>query len=385
MEVKKKKKIVMIVEAMLGGIRQHIFDIIENLDKERYEIYIIYSGLRADKTFVKDRSEWKNYAKLIQCNTMKRSIGKDDYLAYKIIVKMLKKIQPDIVHCHSSKAGLVGRLAARKCNVPLIIYTPNAYIFQSPELSLFRKMPYIVVERFLSRYATSVTINVSKGEMLLARKYKIDKPEKFTLIYNGIPKKELINKKQMREELGLDENKYYVGVTARCEHQKDPYTFLKIAEAVVHLYEEIEFVYIGDGVMQAEMCDWINEHELNSKIHMLGFRVDAAFIVGALDIYLSTALYEGLPYSMIEAMRAGVPIIATDTVGNNELVFEGINGRMFKIRDVSKACELIIEQYKNQYIKTQDVKRTFEKRFSTENMMENLNKIYDDGSHGNIL
>ena len=371
-----KKKIVLIVEAMLGGIRQHVCDIVENLDKETYEIYIIYSDLRADETFEKDINRLKKQAKLIKCNAMKRSIGKDDYIAYKTIVKILKKIQPDIVHCHSSKAGIVGRMAARKCKVPLIIYTPNAYVFQSPQVSIFKKLPYILVERFLSRYATSITINVSKGEMDLAQKYKLDKPEKFILIYNGIPRIELKDKRQIREELGLDENKYYVGVTARCEHQKDPYTFLRIAEKVILLNEEIEFVYIGDGGMQEEMCDWIKEHGLSSKIHMLGFRTDAAFIVGALDLYLSTALYEGLPYSMIEAMRAGVPIIATDTVGNNELVFEGINGRMFPIRDIDKACKLILKQYKENGTKPQDVKNTFEKRFSTENMMEHLNAVY---------
>lgn len=375
-EASGKKKIVMIVEAMLGGIRQHVCDIVENLDKEIYEVYLIYSDYRADETFEKDINRLRKQAKLIKCNAMKRSIGRDDYTAYKILTKILGKIQPDIVHCHSSKAGIVGRMAARKNKVPLIIYTPNAYAFQSPQISTLKKLPYIFVERFLSRYATSVTINVSKGEMDLAQKYKLDKPEKFILIYNGIRQIELKDKRQIREELGLDENKYYVGVTARCEHQKDPYTFLKIAEKVVLSNEDIEFVYIGDGAMQEGMCEWITEHELNSKIHMLGFRMDAAFIVGALDIYLSTALYEGLPYSMIEAMRAGVPIIATDTVGNNELVFEGINGRMFPIRDVDKACKLILEQYKKNVIKAQDVKSTFEKRFSTENMMEHLNTVY---------
>lgn len=375
-EVSEKKKVVMIVEAMLGGIRQHVCDIVESLDKETYEIYIIYSDLRADETFEKDKTWLRKQAKLIKCNAMKRSIGKEDYVAYKMIIKILREIQPDIVHCHSSKAGIVGRLAAKKCKVPLIIYTPNAYAFQNPETLMAKKIIYILGERFLSRYATSMTINVSKGEMYLARKYRIDKAEKFTLIYNGIPQTKLKDKRQIRKELGLDEQKYYVGVTARCEHQKDPYTFLKIAEKVVSSIAEIEFVYIGNGGMQEEMNEWIVEHGLKSRVHMLGFRTDAAFIVGGLDLYLSTALYEGLPYSMIEAMRAGVPIIATNTVGNNELVFEGINGKMFAVKDVDMAYKLIMEQYKEQKIKPQDVKNTFVNKFSTETMMKNLERIY---------
>lgn len=371
-----KRKIVMIVEAMLGGIRQHVCDIVESLNQQEYEIYVIYSNLRADDTFKKDRDQLTQYAKLIQCNSMQRLLGMKDFTAYKEIVKILKKIQPDIVHCHSSKAGIVGRLAAKKCKIPLIIYTPNAYAFQSPDISFIKKYIYIYAEKILSRYATSLTINVSKGEMKLAQNYKLDKPEKFELIYNGIRQIELKEKDQIRSGLGLDANTFYVGVTARCAPQKDPFTFLKIAEKVVQRNSNIEFIYIGDGEFYEEMDKWIVERGLGRKIHMLGFCSDAAVIVGAFDLYLSTSLYEGLPYSMIEAMRAGVPIIATDTVGNNELVFEGINGRLFSIGDVDRASKLVLEQYEKNNITQENVKETFKREFSIDAMMNKLNEVY---------
>lgn len=371
-----KKKIIMIVEAMLGGIRQHVCDIVESLDRQEYEIYVIYSSLRADDTFKKNKEQLTKYAELIQCNAMQRSIGMKDFTAYKEIVKILKDIRPDIVHCHSSKAGIVGRLAARRCKVPLIIYTPNAYAFQSPDVSQVKKNIYILAEKILSRYATSLTINVSKGEMKLAQNYKLDRPEKFKLIYNGIPQIELKDAQKIRKELGMNQNKFWVGVTARCAKQKDPFTFLKIAEKTVHRNSDIEFAYIGDGELQEEMNKWIMEHELEQKIHMLGFRTDAAMIVGAFDLYLSTALYEGLPYSMIEAMRAGVPIIATDTVGNNELVFNGINGKLFAVGDVDRASELILEQYEKNNIMREKVKETFISEFSLDAMMDKVNEVY---------
>ncbi|MCM1542861.1 MAG: glycosyltransferase [Blautia sp.] len=371
-----KKKLVMIVEAMLGGIRQHVCDIAENLDRTGYEIYIIYSDLRADAVFKETKEELSGYAELICCNEMQRPISGKDFMAYKAIVKILREIHPDIVHCHSSKAGIVGRLAAKKCKVPLVIYTPNAYAFQSPDVSPLKKYVYIYAERLLSRRATSITLNVSKGEMKLAQDYRIDRPEKFRLIYNGIPQTELKERMQIRKELGLRENIFYVGVTARCAPQKDPFTFLEIAGKTVQNQSNIEFIYIGDGELQGEMTQWITEHGLEQKIHMLGFRTDAAVIVGALDLYLSTALYEGLPYSMIEAMRAGVPVIATDTVGNNELVFEGVNGKLFPVKDADRAVGLILEQYRSGGIEREKVKNTFLKEFSVEVMVRQLNEVY---------
>ena len=371
-----KKRVVHIVEAMLGGIRQHVTDIIENLDQDKYDVYLVYSDRRADKAFFDEKGKLENCATLILCNEMQRELGTQDLEAYKALIRHLEKIKPDIVHCHSSKAGIVGRMAAKKCKVKTIIYTPHAYAFETPDIGNLKKNVYIYAERFLSRYATTMTINVSKGEMALAKQYRLDKDEKFTLIYNGIPDIELPLKEELKKELGLKNDIYYVGVTARCARQKDPMTFLEIAEKIVKERNDVEFLYIGDGEMMKQMQSFVKGHKLENKIHLLGFRSDANRIVGALDVYLSTALYEGLPYSMIEAMRAGVPIVATDTVGNNELVIDGQNGRQFEIGDVEKAARLVNSQIERKEIKVDLVRKSFKENFSLKAMMFKTNAVY---------
>lgn len=369
-------RVAIVVEALLGGIRQHVYDIVCGLDSEKYEVYFIYSDLRADETFYEQKKEMSQHAKLILCNEMQREIGKKDYAAYRRLVQIFQEIKPDIVHCHSSKAGIVGRLAAKHCKVKKIIYTPNAYAFQSPDISKQKKMLYILAEKFLSRYACNITINVSKGEMNKALEYHLDKPDKFTLIYNGIPEKKLPDRHTLRERLGLRNDCYYVGFTGRCAEQKDPFTFLQIAKNVIEKEDNVEFLYIGDGDLKNAMEQWISVHGLQDKIHMLGFRKDASEIVGALDIYLSTALYEGLPYSMIEAMRAGVPIIATDCIGNNELVFDGINGKIFPVRDSDSGANLLLNQMNKNGIKYKSVQEIFNMNFSLERMLDELEKMY---------
>ncbi len=130
-----------------------------------------------------------------------------------------------------------------------------------------------------------------------------------------------------------------IGVTARVVEQKDPVTFMKIAKRIVEQESRAEFIYIGNGEMEQEIKAWIKNEHLEKKIHMLGFRNDASVLVSMFDIYLSSALYEGLPYSVIEAMRARVPIIATDVVGNNELVIDGVNGMLFPVGNVEKGSK----------------------------------------------
>ena len=379
------KKVVLIAEAMLGGIRQHVFDIARKLNKEEFQVYLIYSDERADEKFFEEIKEFGKSVELIKCNEMQRSLGWHDVNAYKKIKQLLKGIQPDIVHCHSSKAGVVGRLAAKKCNVPLILYTPNAYAFQSPECSIMKKWLYIWAERYLSRNACSMTINVSKGEMNKALEYKVDKPEKFMLIYNGIPQIDIPDRTVLRSRLALRQDIQYVGFTGRCAKQKDPMTFLKIAKQVISLRDDVEFLYIGDGDLEDSMKEWIEQHQLSEKIHMLGFRNDSAEIVGALDIYLSTVCRcsltylpknEGLPYSMIEAMRAGVPIIATNCIGNNELVFERINGLLFPVRDIESGSKCIISQIENKLISRENAVSTYASVFSVEKMMDSLQRVY---------
>lgn len=369
-------KVVEIVEAMLGGIRQHVCDIVENLEPSKYKVYLIYSENRADAEFFKKMQLLKKSAILIPCNLLQRELGIKDMEAYYFLKKVIHEIQPDIVHCHSSKAGILGRLAAKKNHVKAIYYTPNAYSFQNPKLSYIKRYIYIWAEHFLSKYCTTKTINVSKGEQKLALKYKLDVPEKFHVIYNGVPHIALLEREKLRGFYGFQKDDYIVGVTARCAEQKDPLTWLRIAKNVINRIEKAKFVYIGEGELLNSMEKWVKENQLSEKIHLFGFRADASIIVGMFDVYLSTALYEGLPYSVIEAMRAGVPLFVTDVTGNNELVQEEKNGRLFHTKDVRRATDLIIQQYYKKSISNMQVKKSYDENFSLEIMMNNIDSLY---------
>lgn len=375
-----KKKIVIISEALGGGVRRHIIDLLENLDKNKFEIYFIFSLDRADEIIKEKIYDIRDLGiNLIEVESLKRNIGINDIIAYKNIYTLLKKIKPDIVHCHSSKAGVLGRLAAKVLRIKQVYYTPHAYYFQNPELSNVKKRAYALIESILSKYFTTMTINVSNGEKEIALKYKLDKKEKFCVIYNGIEKSTKTKEKSIDilREFNIKKDDIVIGVIARLSSQKDPHTFIDIAKKVCRVNDKIKFVYVGDGDLYNEISSRIYEENIDNTI-LTGFRSNIEDFLNTFDIFLTTALYEGMPYSLIEALRAGLPIVATDVIGNNEIVMENINGYLFETKKVDDAAKIILEIINLNKICNMSIQSLlyYEKMFSIDNMIKNYESLY---------
>ncbi|PAD44025.1 glycosyltransferase [Niallia circulans] len=368
-----KKKLLLICEAMGGGVRKHIVDIINNLSSD-YDIHLVYSPNRADQTF-KGFIEKNNICKLYPVLSFSREINvKKEIITLYAIIKLIKSIKPDIVHCHSSKAGFHGRLAAKMLGVKRIYYTPHAYIMQSDALSKVKKSCYLFIEKLFARFFTSTTINVSKGENQYAINKKIVKDSPHTVIYNGQER----NYKVDSSALSIGKVKC-IGTIARVDDQKDPFTFLSIAEKIIRYDNSIKFIYVGDGPYLREIQDIIESKKLDSKIQFVGFKSNVEDYLETIDIFLSTALYEGLPYSIIEALSWGKPVIATDVIGNNELVFNNVNGLLFKPKDTDDAVEKIklLMGNANQLKRYADESlRIYEEKFDIKNMVRELKELY---------
>ncbi|WP_232313342.1 glycosyltransferase, partial [Paenibacillus sp. P22] len=176
-------------------------------------------------------------------------------------------------------------------------------------------------ERILDKFS-DLTINVSEGERKTALHHKVTSPKKSILIYNGI--------KETKREITPDHRSFIVGTTARLEPQKDPWTFFYIAKDIVSRFENVKFVYVGDGSMRNEIEAEINKHNLQGRIILTGFQKNPLDFVQTFNIYLITSLYEGMPYSVLEALNFGLPLVATNVIGNNEVVENGYNGFLFE-------------------------------------------------------
>lgn len=380
------KKVLIICEALAGGVRKHVFDLIENLNKDEFSIYLMYSKNRNEIGLNEEikRIINKKEIHLIENQYLVRNIdAKNDIRAFLNILKLLIQIKPDIVHCHSSKAGALGRVASKMVFVKKIFYTPHAYIMQNQDVSKKKKYIYGVIEKILSRFFTTLTLNVSKGERQFAISNNIDKPQKFKVIYNGInfSKNYIYNTEILKKEVGIKDNEIVIGTAARLDNQKDPFTFMEIAKKVVNENPKVKFIYVGDGILKSKIENYILMNNLKSNVILLGFRRDIESILNIFDIYLITSIYEGLPYSLIEALRSKLPIVATDVVGNNEIVSNEFNGLLFKVRNVqdgvNKINYLLNGKYNINTMKSNSYK-LFNEKFTLNKMIKEIEKIYCD-------
>ena len=376
----RKINVLMVAEATGGGVRRHLLDLLEGLDPARFSLGLVYGTDRADSCFLDALPRLTGTVELFALPALGRELSPvRDAKALSGIVRAVRAFSPDVLHCHSSKAGALGRLAAMICGVRTVFYTPHAYSFENPALSAGKREFYRRIERALSRMATTATLTVSEGERDCALRAGIDLPGKFRVIYNGVeeaPERE----NRLRPMLGMPDAAPLVGCAARLDSQKDPMTFLEIVKKAAEKKARVSFVWIGDGPMAEELRQKRDELGLQKRLLLPGFLPDADRLVGELDYYLSTARYEGMPYAPLEALRAGVPVIATDVTGNREIALPGRSGLLFPAGDGAAGARLLLAELKAPTLSSADARQVFEERFTRNSMLHAIETLYQESA-----
>lgn len=361
-----KIKLMFISETMGGGLRKHLMLLLKALNPNKYQIMVIY-GPRVDQNFEEEKQKMA-HVQWIEIRELGRSLNfKKDIKSFKKVCAYIKEYNPEVVHCHSSKAGIIGRFAAKLMNVPKIFYTPHGYSFQSAEFSSSKRHLFVWLERMTSMLATTKTFNVSESEKKLALSYHVDKPDKFQVIYNGLPEVPYHETGRLKQLLNLPRESIIYGNCARISEEKNVPLFIDIALHSLKKYPSDHFVWIGSG------DDLEKYQNIHPNIHFIGYRKDADVLVNDFSGMLFTSKHEGLPYALLEALRAGVPIIATDVPGNNEVVIPGYNGYLFDATNVDRAVDLI---HQIQDISQKNIYADFQNRFSIQCMVDMIENNY---------
>ena len=271
---------------------------------------------------------------------MKRKISlMDDYRAYKKICAIIREFKPDIVHTHASKAGTIGRLAAHRCGVPVIIHTFHGHVFHS----YFGKLStlfYKTIERYLAGISTKIVAISKKQKQELSQVHKIAPEEKFTVIPLGFDLARFSEnteqkRKDFRHQFGLNDEVLVFGIIGRLVPIKNHKMFLS---AISHLQssgtKRFKAVVVGDGELKQELVAYaqslglsVSTEELPNKeatVVFTGWMKDADRALAGMDVVCLTSFNEGTPVSLIEAQAAGRPIVSTRVGGIEDVVQEGI-------------------------------------------------------------
>lgn len=287
----------------------------------------------------------------------------------------------DVVHTHSSVAGVVGRLAAYFSRVPVIIHHVHGWGLHE-KMSTFSRVLYLNLERLCARF-TNRLIVVSKTDIHKGLDYRIAKEEKFALIYNGIDQEKFehsVDEQQIREELGLKPDSDLVGMVGRLDEQKNPLDFIRAAAIVSESYDNVQFVFIGDGPLREDSENLIRELGLPGKFFLLGYRDDVTKIMPILKITALSSLWEGLPIVFLEALCAGKPIVANDVDGAKEIVIDGETGYLVTPGAPSEMAEKLLALLNDESL-CRDMEGIAKNRsgyYSVERMVAEIEQLYKD-------
>jgi len=320
-------RILHVVEATIAGVRTHVQVVTAGLDQRRFQS-VVACPLRRENACGDD--QFVNYLTSVGIPivpiAMRRSISpRADAAALWRLIGVLQGQRFDIIHLHSSKAGFLGRLAARVAGRgAAVVYSPHGLAFLGDQSPAKRQL-YLFLERLAGRMCDRI-IAVSAGEHEIIAQAGLISPDRIVQIENGIMPIMLpaaFDRSAMRRALGQPEDAPLIGTVARLSDQKNPRLFLDAAAQVLRNEPKAQFVWCGGGELLDAASAYAQELGIAASCSFLGHRSDAHQVLAALDYFWLTSDYEGLPLAPLEAMALRVPVIATDVVGTRDLLASG--------------------------------------------------------------
>jgi glycosyltransferase involved in cell wall biosynthesis len=321
-----------ITKLELGGAQKQLLGLINSLDKQRYSIFLFTAK---DGLLISE-------AALIEGVILKKSKFLErlinplkDILALFEIYCFIKKNRIQVVHTHSSKAGILGRLAAKLAKTPVIIHTVHGWSFNDYQPASIRYL-YIFLEKFCATFTNKIIV-VSKFDQDKGLENSVGKKNQYALIRYGLDAqvfKDAGRRSQSRQLLGLSDTDLVVGMVACFKPQKAPLDFIALAGLIKKDFPDTKFVLVGDGQLRKKVDIRIKQLNLGGQVILTGWHNDIPLILSGLDVFVLTSLWEGLPIVILEAMAAGVALVATDTGGIAEIVVNGTTGYLVKPQDI---------------------------------------------------
>lgn len=356
-----------ITQADGGGAQKYV------LSHASYFKGSIAAGNEATKLF-KDASDFS--LSTFNLSHLKRNINPyHDLLAIWEIRELVKKLKPDIVHLNSSKAGVLGSFACIGLRNK-IVFTAHGFVFNEP-LPFWLKSFYLALEKVASSYRDFI-ITVSEADRNSALEKKLIAPEKISVVHNGITPIVFLPKEEAKKDLALSNDKFIIGTVGNLYLTKGTDVLINAVSLIdKKILSQLQILIIGDGNLKSNIKNQISKLGLEKNISLLGNIENSSQYLHAFDIFVLPSRKEGFPFTLLEAMQAGLPIIATDVGGNKEAL--GNAGILVKSENPKAIAEAIEKLYNNEALRKtlsqQSLKRS--SLFTEEKMLLETKKVYE--------
>ncbi|MBP7793075.1 MAG: glycosyltransferase [Candidatus Goldbacteria bacterium] len=374
--MKKKKNIAIIITRLdLGGAQKIALYLAEKLDKQKFNVHLI-----AGKGGYLDKYAMQLTKKGVKVNLWTEikhpiNIFFDVIAVYKLRDYFIKN-NIDIVHTHSSKAGILGRKAAFIARIKKVMHTIHGFPFHEHQNPFIHSV-YVLIEKIFAGM-TNKLIAVGYDVMEYGLNKGVGSRDKYVVIRPGINvnsfKNTKVDRKKYLKKYGLNQDLFTVGMVGNLKKQKNPYGFVKIAKAVIDETKDVQFVFAGDGKNADKINKMLDKYKISDKVKFIGWIDEPEKFFKSIDLFLLTSLWEGLPCTLVQAVCAGNCCVATDVGGNREFMKDiGLRQYLFEPEDYETAKELIIK-IKKYGQKKPDTKKIYE--YDLKYVLKEHKKIY---------
>jgi glycosyltransferase involved in cell wall biosynthesis len=324
-----KIRVLHIITRMIpGGADENTLQTVLGLDKNHFQVDLIVGG---------QSDEWMlqriEYCRVIIIPELVRNPSPiNEIKAFLKIMRIIRQERYLIVHTHTAKAGIIGRFAAWLCKTPIIVHTLHGTTFHRAIRPLEAAL-YRVLERFAARI-TDQLITVGDDLRKIYLDAGVGTPDQYETIRSGFEISRFLlsdaeialRRRKIRRELGISDTTWIIGSASRLEPRKGQYYFLQAAQRLLLKYPDLVFVIAGDGPSAKELRTLAHSLRIMSKVRFLGHRTDIEDVMAAMDIFVLSSLWEGLPQVLVQAAALGRPIVSFDAEGAKEIVHGGENG-----------------------------------------------------------
>lgn len=326
---------------------------------------------------------------------MKRAINPlNDRIAYNEVRDLIRKFKPDIIHTHAAKAGVLGRLAAYNCKVPVILHTFHGHVFHS-YFSKMQTNSFIMIERYLAKKSSGIIAISESQKNELANVYNICEPEKIEIIPLGLDIDKFIQnpekkRAEFRKKFFIEEDEIAIGIIGRIVPVKNHQLFVAAADRLRKMTnKKLKFLIVGDGDIRQHIQSeclkrhfdyvYFPEEKRSASVIFTSWQTQIDNVLDGLDIVALTSHNEGTPLSLIEAQAAGKPLVSTNVGGVLDVVNPQLKNFVTPPGDEEQFANALLQLVENEQLRHSIGERGREfalNKFSYQRLVKDMSEYY---------
>lgn len=371
-----------ITRLIIGGAQENTILTAQLLDRTRWRVDVISGPQTGSEGSLIDTARDAGVSLTVEPTLVRQISPVNDLRALWHLIRLMRDQDYVIVHTHSSKAGILGRWAAKLAGVPIIVHTVHGWAYHDRQHRFVRAF-YIWLER-LTLPITDIMIVVSPTDRIKGLEDSIGHAKHYRLIRSGIELDRFghpqVSREETRVRWGIPENATVVGTVTRLSPQKAPMDFVKSAANIARCHPDVYFMMIGDGPLRQDVERYADDLGISHHLVLTGLRRDIPELMAAFDIFVLSSLWEGLPRVLPQAMAASLPIVATAADGSAEVVEDGVNGFLTPPGDPEALSVAILQLLDEPELRMQMGKtgRSRVDEFGAVRMVEQIELLYDE-------